>query len=465
MSVAVPAPRTAWNAELTRLRTEVAGPVSTSAEDTYDGARASWNRAFDLRPAVVVEPLDAADVVAAVRFAGRTGLGVGIQATGHGVAAAADDALLLATRRMDDVQVDPVARTARLGAGVSWGPVLAEAQLHGLAPLAGSAPHVGAVGYTLGGGMGWLARRHGLSADKVHALEVVTADGELRRVTADDDPELFWALRGGGAGSLGVVTAMEIELVPVSDVYAGNLLYPTELADEVFGRYETWVADVPDELTSAVVVMNFPPFEEVPEPIRGRSFVIVRGCWCGPSEEGGALIDSWRSWREPLLDAFGPMPFAEMAAISQDPVDPVPAQVCTDSLSALGPEVARTILGHTLPAGGPPELIFSEVRHGGGALARADRGAGHAALGDVTFLTHSVGIPDPAAPDRLGTHLRKLRDALAPHRTRHAYLNFLDGEDRRARTREAFTAPEWERLRAVKTAVDPENRFCFGLVL
>jgi FAD/FMN-containing dehydrogenase len=237
MSIATPAPSAASDAELSRLRARIQGEVHTPDDPGYDDARATWNLAFDPRPAIVVEAADADDVAVAMTFADRADLGVAVQATGHGLTASFDDALLISTRRMSSFAVDPVARTAHLEAGCLWGPVLAEAQLHGLAPLAGSAPHVGAVGYTLGGGMGWLARRHGLSADKVRAVELVTADGQRRRVTSEADPELFWALRGGGAGTLGVVTALEIDLVDVGDVYAGNLLYPAHLAAEVFARF------------------------------------------------------------------------------------------------------------------------------------------------------------------------------------------------------------------------------------
>jgi hypothetical protein len=347
---------------LTGLRAQLGGAAITPDDPGYDDARASWNLAFDARPALIVEAADADDVAAALRFAAAADLGG--RRPGHRPRHGARG-----RRRPADHHATPrrggrsTRSPAPRGSGPArlWGPVLAEAQLHGLAPLAGSAPHVGAVGYTLGGGMGWLARKHGLSADKVRSFEVVTPDGQVRRVSAETDPELFWALRGGGAGSLGVVTAMEIELVAVDQVYAGNLLYPPELAGEVFARFREWVADVPDELTSAVVIMNFPPFEEVPEPVRGRSFAVVRGCWCGPLEEGAALIDEWRDWAPPALDLFGPMPFAQMAEISQDPVDPVPAMVATESLATSTPR---------LPGADRPHAA-------GGRTARADlqRGA------------------------------------------------------------------------------------------
>jgi FAD/FMN-containing dehydrogenase len=465
MSITEPRVPAAGPARLQRLRAQLAGEVHVPGDPGYDDARAAWNLAFDARPALVVEPQAVEDVVAAVAFAEEADLGVAVQATGHGVAGCSDEELLISTRRLRTFEIEPTTRSARIGAGMTWGPVLAEAQRHGLAPLVGSAPHVGAVGYTLGGGMGWLARAHGLAADTVRAAELVTADGRWRRVDADHDPDLLWALRGGGAGSLGVVTALEVELVEVPQVYAGNLLYPPELAEEVFARFRDWVADVPDELTSAVAVVNYPPFEEVPAPVRGRSFAVVRGCWCGPVEEGAALFDQWRSWRSPELDLVRPMPFAEMAEISQDPVDPVPALVGTESLVELTPAASRTLIEHTLPAGGPPALMFSEVRHGGGALRAQGRGAGHARLRDVGFVTHVVGVPDPVEPVRLPAHLASLRTALAPHRAEHAYLNFLDGEERQRRTAEAFTAEERRQLRQVKERVDPRDRFRFGLSL
>jgi hypothetical protein len=306
------------------LRAAVTGDVLEPGDAGYDEACSAWNTAYRHRPAVVVVAATTSDVVEAVRFAAATGLGLGVQATGHGVARTADGGVLLRTERLDGVLVDPVNRTALVKAGATWAPVLAAAQLHGLAPLLGSSPGVGAVGYTLGGGLGWLARKHGAAADSVRAFEVVTAAGKLVRASADEHQELFWALRGGGGGSLGIVTAMEIELFPVTTVYGGNMLYPAEAAREVIERFVAWVADAPDELTSEVVLMNFPPLPEVPEPIRGRSFTILRGCWSGPLAEGHALLDGWREAMPPLMDMWSDMSFATWRRSATTPSTPCP---------------------------------------------------------------------------------------------------------------------------------------------
>lgn len=444
------------------LRETIEGTVAVPGDEEFDRLRAAFNLTWDQHPAVVVAPRSAAEVAAAVRFAADLGLGVAVQATGHGLAAAADDALLIVTADMDDVAIDAAAATARIGAGALWGSVLAPAQDAGLAPLLGSSPGVGAVGYVLGGGLGWLARKYGLAADSVRSFEVVTADGWVRRAGPEENADLFWALRGGGAGSLGVVTEMEIGLFPVTTVYGGNLLYPAEDAADVLARWRDWIGAVPDELTSGVTLMNFPPFEEVPEPVRGRSFAIVRGCFCGPVEDGKALIDSWREWRAPTLDMFGEMSFRDAATISNDPVDPIPAMATGRWLGDLDDEVIEALIAAVYPRGGPPPVIFAEVRHCGGAISSGPA----AAYGnrDAGLLLEVVGIaPSPEAHEALRSHVDRLYDALGSHLTGGAYLNFLEGDEKRALTKAGVG--DADRLRAVKSSVDPENVFRFGVDL
>jgi FAD/FMN-containing dehydrogenase len=411
-----------------------------------------------------VVPASVADVAEAVRFARFGDLPVAVQATGHGVARPADGAVLIVTATLDGVTVDPAARTAYVGAGALWNAVLEPAQEHGLAPLLGSTPFVGAVGYTLGGGMGWLARRHGLASDSVRAFDVVTPDGIEVRASAQEQPELFWALRGGGGGSLGVVVGMEIELFPVTTVYAGNLLYPAEAAAEVLRRWRDWVAGVGEELTSAVTLMNFPPLPEVPEPLRGGSFVLVRGAWCGDLDEGKALIDQWRSWRTPVADMFGPLPFAQIAAVSQDPVDPMPSKVTSEWFDTLPDEAIDVLVRSVVPAPGKaPALVFGEVRHAGGAIRAGAAAAANDRGRSGEFLLELVGVPaGPEAARALDAHLRGTREALAPHVTGAAYLNFLEGAEKQERTPAAFSPRNLARLRAVKAALDPADRFRHG---
>lgn len=455
-------------ATVAELRRRVRGAVVTPEEtDEYDQARAAWNLTVEQRPAVIVVATEAADVAETVRFARSAGYRVAIQATGHGIARPADGAVLIVTSRMNAVSIDPEARTATVQAGAKWGAVLAPAQEHGLAPLLGSTTDVGAVGYVLGGGMGWLARHYGLGSDSVRSFELVTPDGIEVHCDALEQRELFWALKGGGAGSLGVVTSMEIDLYPVSTVYAGNLLYPIEMAVEVTRRWRDWVAGMCDELTSSVVVMNFPPLDIVPEPLRGRSFVIVRGCWSGDLEAGKTLVDEWRTWRAPVLDMFGPMPFAMSDAISQDPVDPMPAMVTTESIDELSDELIGIIVQSAVAApGNQPPLAFVEIRHAGGAVRARSAAAANDRVRDAEFVLELVGVVMDAHHGlALEAHLRHTRRKLAPHVTGAAYLNFTEGTEKQERSASAFRPEHLARVQAVKAALDVENRFCHGVAI
>ncbi|MBD0323652.1 MAG: FAD-binding oxidoreductase, partial [Aldersonia sp.] len=382
---------------LDTLRARVTGRVVTERDAGYDEARAGFNLHFDQRPAVIVVAADASDVAAGVRFAAEHGLRVTVRATGHGPGREPSGAVMINTSALTDVHIDPPARTATIGGGAKWGAVLGPAQEHGLAPLLGSTTDVGAVGYTLGGGMGWLAREHGLSSDAVRWFELVTPDGTLVRTSATELPEIFWALKGGGAGSLGVVTAMQIDLFPVDVVYAGNLFYPVEDAREVITRWREWTRDADRRLTTAAVVINFPPLDVVPEPMRGRSFVIMRGCWTGDLEEGAAMIDEWRQWREPIMDTWGPLPFAAADAIAMDPTDPVPAMATTEWFDTMPDEAVDILLNAVVPTPGrPPMVLAAEIRHAGGAIAEYAAAApndlgrsGEFMLGLLTM------VPDP----------------------------------------------------------------------
>jgi FAD/FMN-containing dehydrogenase len=451
---------------LTTLNAGLRGSVSAPGDPAYDAARAAWNLAVDQHPAAVVRAADEADVSAAVRFAGEHGLAVAVQATGHGVALPADDALLLLTNAMDGVQVEVGARTARVEAGARWGRVLEKTTPDGLAPLLGSSPDVGAVGYTLGGGLGWLARRYGLAADSVRSFEVVTADGRRLRADASQNRDLFWGLRGGGAGSLAVVTAMEIGLFPVTEVYGGNLFYPADMALEVAARYAEWIAAAPEELTSSLALMNMPPLEMVPDFLRGRSFAIVRGCHSGSREDAEQLLRFWRDWRAPEFDLFAPMPFSAVAMISNDPVDPMPGGASTEWLHSLDEQVAGILIQQAFPQDGGSPVTLTEVRHVGGALGRADRDAASFGHRDASLLLEMVGVtPGPQAMEALQAHLARVRAQLRPHTTGGAYLNFLEGEEKAGRTKAAFTAEGYARLQELKRQYDPQNLFRYGIDL
>lgn len=446
------------------LRARLSGRVLIEGDDGYDELRQGWNLAFTHEPALLVVPRSAEDVAVAVRHASSTGLEVVIQATGHGPVLMADGAMLIATQELDDVVIDADAGTARIGAGAKWQKVLDPATAVGLAPLLGSTPDVSAVGYTLGGGMGWIARKYGLSADHVRAIEIVTADGAIRRADPENEPDLFWALRGGGAGSLGVVTAIEVDLVPLTSLYAGNLYYPAEMAHDIAAHYRKWIADVPEELTSAVCFMNFPPMEEVPEPLRGRSFTIVRGAFIGSDEEGRRLLSHWRDWRAPEIDMWDRIPFSEIATVSNDPLDPLFDAVTTEWLDAISVDVVEILRAAVFDQGFP--ILFAEIRHAGGAMSRGPEHENAYGNRQRQHLLEVVGVA-MSADDMPFLHglLANLRSELAPHVAGGAYLNFLEGAERVQRSSEAFDAASWERLKQLKDRYDSGDLFSHGVAI
>jgi FAD/FMN-containing dehydrogenase len=445
------------------LRAQIAGAVILPGDADYDVARAAWNLVIDQHPAVIVRAQSAGDVSAAVRFAAAQGLGVKVQATGHGASLEGDGALLILTAGLDELRIDAEAQTAWVGAGLQWGAVLMKAQAVGLAPLLGSSPGVGAVGYTLGGGMGWLARKYGLALDSVNAFEVVLADGRIVRASASDNAELFWGLRGS-AGSLGVITGMEIRLYPVTMVYGGNLFYPVSEAREVLRRYRAWIDTLPDEMTTSAVLMNVPPLPDIPDMLRGKSFVIVRGAYAGPAEEGAALMAYWRQWQPAAIDMFQEMPFAAVAGISMDPEEPLPGYGSAEWIADLSDETIEVLLRYGTPQGGPPAFLKAEVHHAGGRVAEAAGARAAYSHREQTLAVHVVGIaPTPEAVQGLQGAIAAFRAAMAPHLTHATYINFLDGEEKWARTAEAFSPEALRRLQALKAEVDPQNVFRFAL--
>jgi hypothetical protein len=447
---------------LAALRHRVDGDVLVPGDAGFADAAAAWNRTAAHDPAVIVVADNVGDVIATVTFAAGLGVGLGIQATGHGVVCPVDGVLLV-TARLQDIAVDAEERTAWVAAGCTWGPVLAAAQAHGLAPLAGSSPTVGAVGYTLGGGLGWLARRYGPACDAVRSFEVVTPDGSLVRACRSEHAELFRALRGGG-GSCGVVTDMEIELFPVTDVYAGNLYYPAEAASEVVERWASWVADAPDALTSSVVLMNLPPVPDVPEHLRGRSFTILRGCWSGPLDDGRALLDEWRATMPPVIDTWQAMPFADMAAISMDPVDPLAVVATGAWLETVDGDAGAILAAHTFPATGSPPLLFSEIRHLGGAVASGDRARSTMGNRDGEFLLQLVGVPmTPPDGVDVAAHEQATKAALGHHLSDRTYVNFLDGDERRRCAATAIDDADRAEIQELRRRLDPDDLLRFGI--
>ena len=430
------------------LREAVDGRVLAPGDDGYDAARVSWQRRFDPRPALIVSAAGVADVAAAIRFAREHDLPLTVQATGHGTVRAADDGVLLKTGAMASVEVDSSRRVARVGAGALWSDVIAAAAPHGLAPLSGSSPTVGVVGYTLGGGAGWLSREFGYAADSVVGADVVTADGSI--VKAEEHPDLFWALRGGG-GNFGVVTALEFRLYPVGDVYAGMAMFDAERAGDAMSVYREWALDEPDASNSALVVAQLPPVPEMPEPVRGKRVLILRAFHLGPADEAERLLAPLREAAgPPLLDAMRATTFPDAAAMMPPP--PPSASVMELNLFHTVPDEA---IAAVVEAKGP--ISGMELRHWGGAMSRPPENAGPAGHRDVPFsIVVGAQSPDPSAIDELTSAVDAVVDRLRPHATGGSFLNFLGDPGRIA---DAYTPEDYRRLTEVKAAWDPDNVF------
>ena len=427
----------------------------TPEDPRYDEARAAFNVAVDQRPAAVVLAESADDVADAVRYARGNGLRVAPQTTGHnaGAYATLENTVLVKTTAMVGVEVDVEGRTARALSGSRWMDVNAELEGTGLVALHGSSPDVGVVGYSLGGGIGWLARKHGLQTNSVTAIELVTGDGELVRADAENNADLFWALRGGG-GNFGVVTAIEFRLYPVEEVYAGWLIFPWERSAEVLRTWNELLPTLPDEITSIGRILQLPPLPEIPEPLRGAQIVVIEAAFLGSEEDGAELL---RPLRElgPVMDTFAQGPPAILHELHQDPRDPVPAHSASALVGDLGADEIDTLVELVGPGSGSPFLSV-ELRHLGGALGRPAPGAGALARLDGTFAMFAVGIPmDGPTAAALHEYGARLNDALAQH-DRGRYLNFTEQP---TDTRAAYSEAAYIRLREAKAKWDSEDLF------
>jgi len=426
-------------------------------EEQWDSSRAAWNLAIDQQPAMVARPGDADEVAAVVGYARESGLRVAVQAEGHSAGALAGvgaDTLLLRTGRMTGAEIDADSRRARVGAATKWQDLSALASPQGLAGLSGSSAEVGIVGYTLGGGHGWLARKHGLACNSVVGAEVVTADGELVRANLEDEPDLFWALRGGG-GSFGVVTALEFELYPVPDLYAGMFAWPWERTTDVLHAWREWVSALPNEMSTWARILQVPPLPDVPEPVRGRALVVVEAAYLGAEEAAGELLRPLRDL-EPELDTFAVVPPAALGYLHMDPEDPVPFALSGQLLDELPAAAIDAVVEAAGPDSGSP-LLSLELRLLGGALVQAPPNAGALASLDHAFLTLGVGmVMDPDMAPAINGQLDLVSNALDPWDSGVTYANFIDVP---TDTRRFYPPQTFDRLQEVKARYDRDDLF------
>ncbi|MGI5513756.1 FAD-binding oxidoreductase [Streptomyces sp. CA-106131] len=442
------------------LRQTVTGPVLEPGAEGYEAECATYNLNCALEPAVVVGAANAEDVVTAVRFAVRHGLPVAVKSTAHQMVSSAEGWLLITTQRMKGISVNAEERTVRVEAGVHWSEVLPRTAEHGLAPVSGSAPEVGVVGYTLGGGQSpLLGRTHGYAADHVRWLDVVTADGELRRVTPESEPDLYWALLGG-KGNFGVVTAIEFEVFPVARFYGGGIYFRGEDLDRVLTAWRMWLPTVGDDMTSSIAVQRLPDLPALPDPLRGAFVVHLRIGYLGTATEGEQLIAPLRAAAPALLDLVAEKPVTSVGEIHMDPVDPMPYFDRCVCLTEFSEKTAQALVELT-DAESDCTLTSVEIRALGGAFDREPRFPNSVPSKGLPYVLFAAAVGTPDRAEELRADLARVVDGLAPWVAERNMVNFLSPDEATdpAGVRAVYGKERYDRLAAVKRRHDPDNLF------
>jgi len=441
------------------LRAKLSGVAAVPGDAAFDELRACWNLTLDLQPEIVVAATTEADVQAAATFAAEHGMPIGVLATGHGQPRNCTGGMVIRTSNLNTVEVDPASRTAKVGGGAVWDDVIQAVYPHGLAPLSGSSPNVGVVGYLLGGGYGLMLRTYGLAIDHVKAFRVVLSDGSVVVASPESHTDLFWALQGGG-GAFGIVTEVTIGLVPHAEVYGGALMFPGDRAPEVYQAYAEWTSTLPNDLTTSIILMHFPPVPFVPEFLQGRTKVIVTACMEAQQEKGEALLAPMRALA-PEFDMVGIMPYTESARIYNDPVDPLPANGRGVLLHDIEPEAIETFLEAIGPMERSPNLMI-QLRHLGGAAA--ERQESDSAVGDrrrARYVVYLLGVPmGPVTLDSMADHAEGVIAALRPWVLSRGPLNWLgEGAVTAEEIRDVFGAEAFARLCDIKKRYDSRGAF------
>jgi hypothetical protein len=431
----------------------IRGRVATPDDSDWDEARQAWNLAADQRPEAVAFVESADDVAKVIGLARDNGLKVTGQGTGHGAAAlgALDETILIKTEKMRAVEVN--GDSARIEAGALAEEVAGAAIEKGMCSMPGTSPNVGVTGYTLGGGLSWLGRKHGWACNRVTSIELVTADGEARSVDADTEPDLFWALRGGGGG-FAIVTALHVELLPISEAYAGALLFPPELTADGLRAYRDWTASAPEDVGSMVRMLNLPPIPDIPEPVRGKKWLAISAVVIGSEDEGKQAIGPLREIGEAAMDSFAQMPATGLTRIAMDPEPPVPGLGHHRVINELPDEAVEAFVEAAGPDSGSP-LLLAELRHLGGALARPAESGGALNKLDGEFVMLGIGmLMDPALKDPIAAQLDELADAMQPWAAEGGYYNYAE----RPCDVDAILPEETcRRLSQVKRSWDPDE--------
>jgi FAD/FMN-containing dehydrogenase len=432
--------------------------VHLPGDPGYDTARRPWNFAVDQRPAAVVDARSVEEVSEVVRTAAAIGLRVAPQSTGHNAAPLAahglDDVVILRTRFLDEVSVDEATGVVRVGGGAVWEPAVEAAAKYGRAALHGSSPDVGIAGYSLGGGIGWYGRKHGLATNSLTAVELVIGDGTLVRADAEHHQDLFWAVRGGG-GSFGVVTALEFKSYPIETAYAGMMVWDLTRADTVLRAWAAWARSAPDEVTTSFRAMRIPPLPDVPEFLRGRKLVIIDGAVLDSDARAEEILAPLRAL-EPEIDTFARVPARTLARLHMDPEGGAPFVSGTANLDEL-PEAAIDAFLAEAGAESQTSLLLAEFRQLGGALGRPADDGGVMTHVEGQFLLFCGAIAATAEMAAQGhADSVRLTEAMAPFANGHPYLNFAEDL---VDTKTAYRPEAWLRLKGIRSAVDPYGVF------
>ncbi|HEY4278988.1 MAG TPA: FAD-binding oxidoreductase [Conexibacter sp.] len=435
------------------LRNTFEGSMIAPGDGEWDVARRVFNLALDLRPALIAFPRDARDVAAAVRFAADNGLRVAPQVGGHNAGPLGDlsGSILLKTAEMNSFEVDAPNRHARAQAGVRWGPLVDVLSTEGLVALSGSARDVSVVPYSLGGGLGWLGRKHGLQANAVTAVELVTADGRQLRADHDTEPELFWAVRGGAA-NFGIVTAIEFELFPLPEMYGGSLFFGFERASEVVHAWREWGPALPDEVSTTMKLVRFPPLPTIPEPMRGNSYAAVQAGVIGDAAFCDEIVAPLRALG-PEIDIFQRLEPGDLSHIAMDPEQPMPLLGDGRLFGNIPPEGFDRLVENAGPGSGT-ELQVAEMRLLGGALGRSHEGHGAVDKLDGTYTAYLAGtIADPAKADAVLARINRVYGAMKEYESGR-YLNFAELS---SEPEQFFGAERTARLRRLREQWDPQR--------
>lgn len=442
--------------DLDAFRGEITGKVIAPGDWGYDDAREAWNQGIDQHPAVIVQPTDAKDVATAVRWAARWSLPVAVQGTGHGGVLPCDGGLLLDTSGQDEIVIDADRATCRVASGAIWNNVQKAAGEHDLAGRAGFNPTVGVLGYTLGGGWGWLSRQHGLACDHIVAADLVLADGSAVRVSAEENPDLFWALKGGG-GHLGIVTSLEFGLVPLRSAYGGALTFPLDRAREVLRLFAETTRDADRRLTTAVRLLRTPPEGGLLARIfGGKPIVMVMLCFLGNEDEGERLTRRWTD-AGPAHGKLETLEVSEIGSIEGPPPKGAPSVQVGEQLARLDEVTIETLVSRFEPDDAP--VFLTELRHSGGAVREGGDAAFDRREGEYLLHVESA-TPDAEKRKTASEWIDGTRRLIAPALAGSAALGFVgDGDRALHAVPRGFSEEHRARLTSLKARYDPEDRF------